>query len=381
MGLVLGPAELLGRCSGFARLGQLRSEALDLGAQFLDLGFACREVFGEQRAVVVGRSDGRVVPGCSCGLSGPAALELCGTRRRVQLIDGTRFFQRMKKSLNNKRQEITDEQIRQLTRLYGNFRDGETAEVAVNGRVETRVVSRIFENREFGFLRITVERPLRMNFEATPERLARLDAQTAFANLATSKKRKNTAAAEREIEEGQRLQENIRTLLTSLAPNGRYMDRETFEADVKRAAKRDGVKVPAPILKAVFAALGERDPAAEICRDGKGRPEPDPDLRDTENIPLPESTALPLPLDFGPDKPHDRLVAAFRNEIDAYLLREVLPHVPDAWVDYDKTKVGYEIPFNRYFYVYEPPRPLKEIEADIAALEGEIAELLEGLSG
>jgi type I restriction enzyme M protein len=301
-------------------------------------------------------------------------------RGRVQLIDGTRFFQRMKKSLNNKRQEITDEQIRHLTRLYGNFRDGETAEVAVNGRTETRVVSRIFENREFGFLRITVERPLRMSFEATPERIGRLDEQTAFANLATSKKRTNTAAAEREIEEGRRLQDHLRTLLTSLAPKGRYMDREVFEADVKRAAKRDGVKVPAPILKAIFAALGERDPEAEICRDAKGRPEPDPELRDTENIALPEGTALPLPLDFGPDKPHDRLVVAFRDEIDAYMAREVLPHVPDVWVDYEKTKVSYEIPFNRHFYVYEPPRPLAEIEADIAALEGEIAELLEGMS-
>jgi type I restriction enzyme M protein len=300
-------------------------------------------------------------------------------RGKVQLIDGTRFFQRMKKSLNNKRNEITDDQIRALTRCYGNYRDGETAEVGVNGRTETRVVSRLFENREFGFLRITVERPLRMNFEATPERIARLDEQTAFANLATSKKRTNLAAAEREIEGGRRLQDHLRTLLSSLATNGRYMDREAFADDVQRAAKRDGVKVPAPMLKAIFDALGERDPNAAICRDGKGHPEVDSNLRDAENIPLPENTTLPLPLDFGPDKPHDRLNAAFRDEIDAYMAREVLPHVPDAWVDYDKTKVGYEIPFNRHFYVYEPPRPLAEIQSDIAALEGEIADLLEGL--
>ena len=88
-------------------------------------------------------------------------------------------------------------------------------------------------------------------------------------------------------------------------------------------------------------------------------------MRDTENIPLPEGTALPLPMEFGPDKPNDRLVEAFRDVIDAYMAREVLPHVPDAWVDYDKTKVGYEIPINRHFYVYKPPRPLDEIEADI----------------
>jgi type I restriction enzyme M protein len=113
-------------------------------------------------------------------------------RGKVQLIDGTRFFKRMQKSLNNKRNEITEAQIRHLTRLYGNHRDGETAEVQINGDLETRVVSRIFENREFGFLKVTVERPLRMNFEASPERIAKLDEQTAFANLATSKKRRTT---------------------------------------------------------------------------------------------------------------------------------------------------------------------------------------------
>ena len=130
---------------------------------------------------------------------------------------------------------------------------------------------------------------------------------------------------------------------------------------------------------AIFAALGERDPKAAICRDAKGNPEPDSELRDTENIPLPEGTALPLPMAFGPDKPNDALVAAFRGTIDDYMTREVLPHVADAWVDYGKTKVGYEIPINRHFYVYKPPRPLQEIETDIRVLEGEIADLLKGL--
>lgn len=300
-------------------------------------------------------------------------------RGKVQLIDGTRFFQRMKKSLNNKRNEITDDQINDLTRIYGNYRDSETARVQINGEAEDRVVSRIFENREFGFLKVTVERPLRLNFEATPERIAKLDDQTAFANLATSKKRKDDTAAQREIAAGRALQDSIREALALLAGKGRYMDRGVFEADLNQAARRVGVKLAAPIKKAIFAALGERDPDAEICRDSKGRPEPDSELRDTENIPLPEGTSLPLPMQFGPDKPNDKLVETFRDEIDAYMAREVLPHVPDAWVDYDKTKVGYEIPINRHFYVYKPPRPLDEIEADITALEGEIAGLLKGL--
>ncbi|WP_426051598.1 hypothetical protein [Brevundimonas sp. SL161] len=160
---------------------------------------------------------------------------------------------------------------------------------------------------------------------------------------------------------------------------GRYRDREAFDADLTHAAKRADLKIAAPVRKAIYAALGERDPPAEICRDSKGQPEPDSELRDTENVPLPEGTTLPLPMDFGPDKPNDRLVTTFRAAIDAYMAREVLPHVPDAWVDYDKTKVGYEIPVNRHFYVYKPPRALEDIEADITALEAEIAGRLKGL--
>lgn len=319
-------------------------------------------------------------------------------RGKVQLIDGTRFFRRMRKSLNNKRNEIQPDQIAHLTRLYGNYRDGETAEVVIDGQTETRVVSRIFENREFGFLKVTVERPLKMNFEASPERLARLDEQSAFNNLATSKKTKNKAAADKEVAEGVALQAAIRKLLAGLAAKGLYLDRAAFEADLTRAAKRAGVKIAAPVKKAIFAALGERDPKAEICRDGKGRPEADSELRDTENIPLPETFETPaafagsfddgnnpehkaawLPMFFGPDRPNEHLVAAMKPAIDAYIEREVKPHVPDAWVDYDKTKVGYEIPINRHFYVYKPPRPLEEIEADITALESEIAGLLKGL--
>lgn len=305
-------------------------------------------------------------------------------RGKVQLIDGTRFSQRMGKSLNNKRNEITEEQIRELTRLYGNYQDGEQAEVVTDHKIgerEIRVVSRIFENREFGFLKVTVERPLRMNFEATPERIARLDELTAFANLATSKKRKNEAAAEREIEQGRALQAAIKNMLSTLAAKGQYSDRAIFDADLTVASKTIGLKIQGTIKKAIFNALGERDANADICRDSKGRPESDSELRDTENIPLPEGTQLPLPMQMGPDKPNDELVEAFRADIDDYMANEVLPHVPDAWVDYSKTKVGYEIPINRHFYVYKPPRPLKEIETEITELEGEIAGLLKGLVG
>ena len=128
-------------------------------------------------------------------------------------------------------------------------------------------------------------------------------------------------------------------------------DREAFVEVLRGVEKATSVKLAAPERKAVLSALGERDPEAAMCLDSKGNPEPDPDLRDTETVPLSE-------------------------DVDAYIAREVLPHVPDAWVVQSKAKVGYEIPLNRHFYVYEPLRPLEEIEADLQALEQEIAGLL-----
>ncbi|CTP93398.1 type I site-specific deoxyribonuclease (modification subunit) [Xanthomonas translucens pv. poae] len=175
------------------------------------------------------------------------------------------------------------------------------------------------------------------------------------------------------------MQQAIRELLDTWSGKPFYMDRAVFDADLDKLAKRAGFKLPAPIKKAIFAALGERDPKAKICFDPKGNPEPDSELRHTEDIPLPEGTELPLPMAFGPDKPNDALVEAFRDTIDNYMACEVLPHVRDAWVDYAKTRVGYEIPINRHFYVYKPPRPLPEIETDIRQLEGEIADLLKRL--
>ena len=124
-------------------------------------------------------------------------------------------------------------------------------------------------------------------------------------------------------------------------------DRKAFGAALDAAAKAAGLRLYAPERKAVLAALGERDPEAAICCDRRGDPEPDPELRDTETVPL-------------------------REDVGAYVAREVTPHVPDAWVDESKTKIGYEIPLNRHFYVYEPPRPLDEIEADLQTLEQEI---------
>ncbi|MBS1942663.1 MAG: SAM-dependent DNA methyltransferase, partial [Bacteroidetes bacterium] len=125
--------------------------------------------------------------------------------------------------------------------------------------------------------------------------------------------------------------------------------------ELKKADKAAGLGLVPAETKAILSALGERDPEAAVCRDAKGKPEPDTDLRDTESVPLNES-------------------------IEAYFEREVLPHVPDAWIDESKTKVGYEIPLTREFYVYTPPRPLEQIEAEIDDLEQEILGMLKGIT-
>jgi len=286
---------------------------------------------------------------------------------RVQLIDARRLFVKMSKSLGNKRHKIGDpadrgsepDQIADITRLFGNFIDGETRTFIETDPItkepvkRERVVSRVFDNADFGFHKITVERPLRLNFQVTPERIARLETERAFVNLAASRK-KNEKARLQEIEAGKARQEQIRKLLAGFASrHGEklYKDRTVFLTDLRDLDRETGVRLTAPELKAILSALGERDESAEICRNKKGEPEPDPELRDTESVPLKES-------------------------IDEYFKREVLPHVADAWIDESKTKIGYEIPLNRHFYVYEPPRPLEVIEADIRELEKEIIELL-----
>jgi len=298
-------------------------------------------------------------------------------RGKVQLIDGTRHYQKMKKSLGNKRNELSDEQIAEIVRLYGENRPDGASDVAVNGTTERRVCSKIFDNRAFGFLKLTVERPLRLNFQASPERIARLWEQTAFVNLARSNKRKERAAQQADIAAGEAEQQALLDALAPLDPAPLYRSRPAFEKTLNRALKAAEIKLSAPLRKAVLAALGETDPGAEICRDSKGNPEPDSSLRDTEIVPLPDDISLPLPLQYDDKQTGlDDLLAQVRGHCQDYLAAEVLPHVADAWIDYSKTKVGYEIPLNRHFYVYQPPEPLAKIEAEIRELEAEIIGML-----
>lgn len=261
-------------------------------------------------------------------------------RGKIQLIDATGFFKKMRKSLGNKRNEICEDQRDDITKLYGDFRPGEYV--------------KIFDNTDFGYQRITVERPLRLNFAIDEARLERVKEANTFANLAVSKKRKDAAAAQAEIEAGRRQQRAIIAALEPLENLGVIKKREAFRQEMEASFKKAGIKLPAPLFKAILMALSERDDTANICLDSKGTPEPDSELRDYENVPL-------------------------KEDIAAYMAREVLPHVPDAWVDEGKTKIGYELNFNRYFYKYTPPRPLEEIEAELRQIEDEIASMLKDL--
>jgi type I restriction enzyme M protein len=286
---------------------------------------------------------------------------------KVQLIDARQFWVQMEKSLGNKRRRIGDpsdkerdpDHIGELTKIFGDFRDGQTRKFTEEDTIthqpieRERVVSKIFDNEDFGYSKITVERPLRLNFQATAERIARLDDETGFKNLATSAK-KDPAIRQQEIEAGQLRQDEIRELLRAFAESSKeklFKDRKEFLIELREVDRKRDVRLSAAELKAVLAALGERDESANICVDKNGEPEADSDLRDTETVPLKES-------------------------IDEYFNREVLPHVPDAWIDTTKTKIGYEIPLNRHFYRYEPPRELEVIEIDIKRLELEILDLL-----
>jgi len=287
---------------------------------------------------------------------------------KVQLIDATTFWVPMRKSLGDKRREIPLERAQDILQLLADYTDGETRAVTKDGKTEEIVVSRIFPTTHFGFRKITVERPLRLSFQATPERIARLEQEKGFQALATSKKKGDAGA--KEIAAGLALQEQIRALVNDL-PEEPFPDREEFEKLLSLTAKHAGVKLTAPARKAILAALGERDENAEICTTSDGTPEPDPELRDTESVPLPS----------GPDLIDEQGIPA---SVQAFFDREVLPHVPDAWINTSKRDerdglvglVGYEINFNRYFYRYTPPRPLEEIEADLRTIEGDILRML-----
>jgi type I restriction enzyme M protein len=239
-------------------------------------------------------------------------------RGKVQLINATDFGQSMRKSLGSKRKELSEESIAEIVRIHG--------------KCESSKLCKLFDTTEFGYRRITVERPLQLSFyPKDTERLEALQSDKAFAKL-------GELGAE---------------VLTSLAKMEEQIDdREEFKEAL-------ALKLTASQFKLLQKHLAEHNDEALLCRDKKGNLEPNPELRDYENVPLSE-------------------------DIYTYFEREVKPHVPLAWIDEKKVDakdgevgiVGYEIPFNRHFYEYVPPRSLEVIDGELEVLSREIVELL-----
>lgn len=256
-------------------------------------------------------------------------------RGKVQLIDARGDFVKLRRNMGEKRRELAQEHIDQILERYLSFTEGPH--------------SRLFAPADFGYRAITVERPLRLNFQASPERLARI-----------GKPRAEGASAEQGGRDTGK-PETLRDLLAG-QPDTLFKEREAFISLLRTAARGAGIALTTPVLKAILAALSERDENAEICRTASGAPECDPQLRDSENVPLAED---PL----------------------AYFAREVSPYWSDAWVnqavrdhrDGQLGKVGFAINFERAFYQYQAPRPLAEIAAEILALERETARLFKAL--
>lgn len=239
---------------------------------------------------------------------------------KVQLVDGSKLFRKMRKGLGSKRNELAPENISEIVRLYGENEDAK--------------LSKVFPREAFYYRTITVERPLRRNWTTTPDRLDALFLEKPILKLDPEQ------------------QTSLRGALESLDGARVWKNRDDFTRDVKTALRDAHLTVAAPTTKAIVSTLGEQDDSADVCVDAKGRPEPDPSLRDTENVP-------------------------WDQDIRDYFDQEVRPFAPDAWIDETKTKDGAEIPFTRHFYEYTPPRPLEEIDADLDVVLGRIRARLE----
>ncbi|MGB7962853.1 MAG: class I SAM-dependent DNA methyltransferase [Propionicimonas sp.] len=237
---------------------------------------------------------------------------------KIQLIDGTGHWTKLRKNLGSKNRELSEDDRAAIARLYANFEENEHCKIR--------------EAADFGYTEITVEQPLQLRFEVAAERIEEYLALKPLAKLSQTDR------------------DALRAALTSLVGKV-FLNRDAFRSALGVAVKQAGTLLGLPLYKAVLAAIGEHDDAADVCMT-KGKPEPDPALRDTELVP-------------------------FRDDVAEYVEREVKPYVPNAWIDETKSRVGYEIPFTRLFYTYVPPRPLAEIDAELNQLAKEIIELLQ----
>jgi type I restriction enzyme M protein len=273
---------------------------------------------------------------------------------KVQLINATDFWELMPKSLGSKRHRINNEQHKKIVELYKAMQPSEYCI--------------IFDNADFGYRRIRVDRPMRVNFCATPERIELIKEQAAFKTLIESKK-KDPNKQNEEIKAGEALQKAILMALSRL-PSELLKDPRRYQALFDQALQP--LKLKEPLRKVILSALTERDETAEPVPGKKTPFEPDTELRDYENVPMQYAPSI-----------YDKNVP-LKEDVFAYFKREVLPYVGDAWIDetycdeHDEKigVVGYEINFNRYFYKYTPPPHPAELDKQIAKLEDDIAKLL-----
>jgi len=233
-------------------------------------------------------------------------------QNKVQLIDGTAQWVKMRKSIGSKRRMLSEANIGTISNLYGAYEDADPE------------LSRVMATEDFGYRTITVEQPLRQVFSVAQEKIDQALCLTAIKKLDDDTRQR------------------LRAALESLDGQTTWKSKAEFEQAFGPALAAQEIGLTPAHRRAVMAMFAESDPEGELVTDRKGNPEPDSSLRDTENVPLTEA-------------------------VEAYVEREVLPWAPEAWVDESKTKIGYEIPFTRVFYKYVPPRPLAEIDADVQA--------------
>jgi type I restriction enzyme M protein len=311
---------------------------------------------------------------------------------KVMLFDasGEHFWKKLPKAIGDKRRTIEDAEDDVLQQFEA-WRE--------NNHIK------IFPSTTFGYRRIQIDRPLRLNFQVNEERLARLQESKAFAELASSKK-KDTASRNEEIALGRELQQDILNALRTM-DSGLFLSHERFEQHLTRALKTAGVKLKKTLLKAIYDALSQRDEQAEpvvsslttVSRDELPHRQRRAELQKrAPEIPrygafphdVPEDPSMVMLVRFEADNElKDFENVPLGTDIIEYFEKEVLPHAPDAWINPDFTdeidkgvgKIGYEINFNRHFYTYQPPRPVAQIDQDIRDVEKRILNMLKEVMG
>lgn len=253
---------------------------------------------------------------------------------KIQLVNATEYYQSMRKSLGNKRKEITNEQIKEIKDIYISFEESEK--------------SKIFDKEDFGYRKVTIERPLKLSFKVNEESIENVKNTTQFINLAVSKKKDEEIKAKEEAE-GRIKQEKLLNLLESFDSEFEYMDRDKFIKELKAKSKEFDLAFSASLVKAIVNSIGVRNEDALVCKDSKGNIESDSSLKDTESI-------------------------ALKEDVYEYFEKEVRPHAEDAYIDESSiNNIGYEIPFTRHFYKHEELRAFEDIMKEVESLESEIA--------